>query len=283
MDQQIDFFYSIIIPYRDTLDLLYKAVASIPDRKDIQVIIVDNSVKPLLDEQIPRKEQAKVVYITSDPTMGAGRARNEGLKQVHGKWILFLDADDYFTDEAFETFDKYLTSTFDIIFFDADSINLKDGTRSDRHKDIHRYIQEFINTGNEDRLRYRFVNPISKMLKSEFVICSGIKFDETRVSNDVWFSVQTGHAAKTVTADPCKVYMITAGESGSSLTRKRTKENWFIRFQVSVRVNKFLKSVGKEQYRIRLLGFLNTAMKEFGIKEFFHFLIYALKNKESII
>lgn len=283
MSHQYKYNYSIIIPYRDTLDLLYKAVASIPDRIDIQVIIVDNSVKPLVDEQIPRKEQANVVYITSDPTMGAGRARNEGLKKVLGQWVLFLDADDYFTDEAFEAFDKYLSTSFDIIFFDADSINLRDETRSDRHKDIHRYIQEFINTGNEDRLRYRFVNPISKMLKSEFVICSGIKFDETRVSNDVWFSVQTGHMAKTVTADPCKVYMITAGESGSSLTRKRTKENWFIRFQVSVRVNKFFKSVGKEQYRIRLLGFLNTAFKEFGLKEFFHFLIYAIKNKVSII
>lgn len=281
-DYQPKYQYSVIIPYRDTLDLLYKAVASIPDRKDIQVIIVDNSVKPLADEQIPRKGQTKVVYTTSDPTMGAGRARNEGLKQVQGLWILFLDADDYFTDEAFGSFDKYLTSDYDIVYFDADSIRLTDGAQSDRHETIHQYIKGYLDKGDEGLLRYRFVNPISKMLKAEFVMGSDIKFDETRVSNDVWFSVQTGHAANKVTADPCKVYMITAGESGSSLTRKRTKENWFIRYQVSVRVNKFLKSVNKYQYHIRLLGFLNVALKEFGFKEYLHFLNYALKNRVGI-
>lgn len=276
------YHYSIIIPYRDTLDLLHKAVASIPERADIQVIIVDNSVTPLTEEQIPKKQLTEVVYTTSDSTMGAGRARNEGLKQAQGQWLLFLDADDYFTDEAFAAFDKYLTSDYDIIYFDANSILLKDGTQSDRHDTIHQYIQEFIKTGNEDRLRYRFVNPISKMMKADFVLNGGFRFDETRVSNDVWFSVQTGHAAKKVTADASRVYMITAGEAGSSLTRKRTKENWFIRYQVSVRVNKFLKSVDKYQYHIRLLGFLNIALKEFGFKEYLHFLSYALNNRVGI-
>ena len=274
--------YSVIIPYRDTLDLLHKAIASVPERGDIQVIIVDNSEKPLADGQIPRKELAKVEYITSDPTMGAGRARNEGLKQVQGEWILFLDADDYFTGEAFSAFDRYLTSDYDIIYFDADSINLRDGSPSSRHGVIHQLISGYIDKGEEGLLRYRFVNPIAKMLKAAFVLDSGIKFDETRVSNDVWFSVQTGHAARKVTADSCKVYMITAGESGSSLTRKRTKENWFIRYQVMVRVNKFLKSVGEYKYRIRLKGALRIAWKDFGFKEFLRLLKYAYDNKVGI-
>lgn len=278
----MQFNHSIIIPYRDTLEMLHKAVSSIPDREDIQVIIVDNSVEPLPEDKIPAKQNATVVYTTSDPTMGAGRARNEGLKQVQGKWIHFLDADDYFTPEAFTAFDKYLNSEYDIIFFDADSINLKDGSPSCRHDFIHQYIQSYFDSGEEGFLRYRFINPIAKMLKASFVRNSGIVFDETRVSNDVWFSVQTGHAAKKITADGTKVYMITAGESGSSLTRRRTKENWFIRYQVTVRVNKYLKSVGKYQYHIRLLGFLNTAFKEFGFRVFLQFLAYALKNRVGI-
>ena len=278
----MDYNHSVIIPYRDTLEMLHKAVESIPDREDIQVIIVDNSVEPLPEDKIPTKQNAAIVYTISDSTMGAGRARNEGLKQVLGKWIHFLDADDYFTPVAFTAFDRYLKSEYDIIFFDADSINLKDGSRSYRHDAIHQFIQGYLDSGEEGLLRYRFVNPIAKMLKASFVHNSGIKFDETRVSNDVWFSVQTGHAAKIITADDTKVYMITAGESGSSLTRQRTKDNWFIRYKVSVRVNKFLKSVGKYQYHIRLLGFLNTALKEFGFSVYLHFLVYALKNRVGI-
>ena len=282
MDYLSGFNYSVVIPYRDTLALLHKAVASIPDRDDIQIIIVDNSIRPLTDSQIPPKQSAEVVYITSDPSKGAGRARNEGLKQVRGQWILFLDADDYYLPESFAVFDKYLVSDYDIIYFDADSIQLRNGMQGDRHELIHQNIQEFFSTGDGDRLRYRFVNPISKMLKAVFVLSSGVQYDEIPVSNDVWFSIMTGHAAKKITADEHKVYMITEGESGGSLTRKRTKENWFIRYQVMVRVNKFLKSVGKYQYRIRLLGALNVALKEFGLKEFLHFLKYAWQNKVGL-
>lgn len=275
--------YSIIIPYRDTLDMLHKAVASIPDREDIQITIVDNSVEPLPAERVPSKQKAGVVYITSDPSLGAGRARNVGLEYVQGKWILFLDADDYFTSGAFTAFDKYLKADYDIIFFDADSVYLKDGSQSNRHCDIHRYIQTYLHGGGEGLLRYRFVNPIAKMMKAEFVLNSGIKFDETRVSNDVWFSVQTGHAANKVVADASMVYMITEGERGSSLTKRRTKDNWFIRFQVMVRVNKFLKSVGQYKYRIRLIGALRIAWSDFGGKEFLHFLKYAYDNRVGIL
>ena len=274
--------YTIIIPYRDKYDLLQKAVDSIPERKDIQIIIIDNSNIALAVDKVPRKQTATVLFLTSDPTMGAGRARNEGLKHVEGRWLLFLDADDYFTSNAFAAFDLYLQSEYDIIFFDADSIQLASGSRSNRHKTIHQLINTYIKTGNEDPLRYQFINPIGKMMKTDFVINNGIIFDEIPVSNDAWFSVMAGHAAKKITADVSIVYMITSGEKGSSLTQNRTRENWFTRFKVMVRINQFLKSTGKYKYRIRLLGGLRIAWREFGFKEFLHFFKYAHDNKVGI-
>lgn len=100
--------HSIIIPYRDKYDLLCKAVASVPDREDIQVIIIDNSEQPLSQERIPKKKQATILFLTSDPTKGAGCARNVGLEHISGKYTIFLDADDYFTPDAFVAFDRYL-------------------------------------------------------------------------------------------------------------------------------------------------------------------------------
>ena len=206
------FSYSVIIPCRDTFDLLAKAVKSVPDREDIQIIIVDNSTTPLSVENVPPKNSAELFLAYSDPDLGAGHARNVGLNYVKGQWILFLDADDFFSPKAFDAFDKYLTSNYDIVYFSADSIRLKDGGQSSRHESIHRYIQGYRRTGNEDLLRYRFVNPIAKMMKASFVLGSGIKFDEVKASNDMMFSIRTGHAANTITADPTPVYIITEGE-----------------------------------------------------------------------
>lgn len=274
--------YSIVIPYRDKYDMLVKAVASVPDRYGVQVIIVDNSVTPLPAEKVPVKEKAQVVFTTSSPTKGAGCARNVGLKHVEGRYIVFLDADDYFTPTAFNSFDKYLDSDYDIIYFDADSIRLTDGLQSDRHLGIHQYIESFLKDGNENQLRYRFVNPVCKMIRSSLVFDRKIQFEEVRVSNDAMFSVMTGHYAKTVTASPDVVYMITEGEKGSSLTKARTADNMFIRYQVAVRRYRFITENGPKEMRPELKGFLKYALFHFGPREFIRYIRYAREERVRV-
>lgn len=274
--------YSIIIPYRDTLDLLYKAVDSIPDRDDIQIIIVDNSLVPLQDYQIPNKGKAEVLFMVSSPIKGAGHARNEGLRRVKGKWILFLDADDYFEQNAFDTFDKYLTSAYDIVFFDANSIHLKDGSPSERHKTIHYLVHSFIKTKNEDFLRYRFVNPIAKMMNASFVLGNGIQFDEVKASNDMMFSIMTGHLAESINADSACVYIITEGEKNTSLTKTHSRENQWDRFQVYIRQYHFMESIGRKDLRFHLLTTVWRALRQHGIKEFFRYIRYAMKERVNL-
>ena len=276
------YLYSVIIPYRDTIDLLSIAVDSIPDRNDIQIIIVDNSVTPLIEGKVPVKHNANVLYLLSEPSKGAGRARNVGLEHAKGQWLLFLDADDYFTKDAFNHFDKYIHSNFDIIFFDADSINLKDRSKSTRHLMIHQYITSYLEHGEEDSLRYRFVNPIAKMMRASFVLDNNFRFEEVRASNDQMFSIWTGHAAKKITADGAIVYMITAGEKNSSLTKTRSAENQWARFQVAIRQYHFMESIGRKDLRFHLLSSVFHAFTEFGLSEGFRYLKYVWKERVNI-
>lgn len=278
----MSFNYSVVVPYRDKYELFVKAVDSIPDRVDIQIIIVDNAPQPLQHVQVPVKERSAVIYTTSSPIKGAGCARNVGLQYTEGRYILFLDADDYFTTEAFAAFDKYLDKDYDIVFFKPTSIRLSDGMLSDRHAFYSSLVDEYLKTGAEGELRYSWVTPWSKMFNRNFVITKGFLFDEVKASNDIWFSVTTGHSAKTITADQTIVYVVTEGEMGSSLIYTKTEEIWFIRFQVMIRVNQYLKSIGEYKYHIRLLGGLRIAWKEFGFKTFLKFLKYAYDNNAWI-
>ena len=271
--------YTVIIPYRDTVDLLHKAVSSIPDRDDIQVVIVDNSVALLTEEQIPKKQSANVVYISSDPTMGAGRARNEGLKHIEGQYVLFLDSDDYFISGAFDEFDKYSSKVYDIVFFMADSVKLSTGEKSNRHKTIEKNIHSYFETGNEDFLRYRFANPVCKLIRSNLIVENNIRFEEVKVSNDAMFSLRTGYKAKTVTASPVAVYMITEAEKGVSLTTDTSAENSFIRYQVAIRGYKFLKSVGRPDIRPRFFSYMLYALRNYGVKEMWKYIVYYIKNR----
>lgn len=275
--------YSIILPYRDKYDLFLKAFDSVPDRDDIQIIIVDNAVKPLTKEQIPVKEQALVLYTTSSSTKGAGCARNEGLKHVRGRYVLFLDADDYFTPEAFNAFDDYLELGHDIVYFKPTSIRLSDGTPSQRHNVYVEKIDNWFKTGDERPLRYRWESPWGKLFRSEFLLEGKFQFDEQPVSNDLWFSLMTGHNAKSISANATVAYVVTEGSQGQSLVKKVTRENSFIRYDTAIRANKFLKTVGHYEMHIRLLGALHRVLKNFGLKELFRYLFYAMKNKVGIL
>lgn len=274
--------YSIVVPYRDKYELFLKAVDSIPDREDVQIIIVDNAPLPLLKERLPKKQKAAVVYTTSSPIKGAGAARNVGLKFVEGKFMLFLDADDYYTPEAFPAFDKYLESDYDIIYFKPTSIRLSDGRVSDRHLDLAGKVETFCKSGDDRAIRYRWGAPWSKLIRSEFVKAGGFQFEEIKVNNDAWFSLMTGHNAKKVFADPTEVYVVTEGGAGQSLMKTVTRENAYIRFDAAIRENKFLKSVGRYDMHIRLLGFLRIALVNFGPKEMFRYLRIARENNMGI-
>lgn len=276
------FNYSVIVPYRDKYNLFKKALDSVPDRSDIQIVIADNALDPLSQESLPNKVNARVTYIRSSPTKGAGCARNEGLKLAYGKFVLFLDADDYFTSNAFGFFDKYLEKDYDIVFFKPTSIYLANGTPSNRHVEYEAAIEEWHKSGNESVLRYRWGTPWAKLFRHEFLLNGNYHFEETPVGNDAWFSTITGHFAKKIVADNAVVYVVTEGESGQSLTKKITKENSLIRYKNAIRINKFLKSVGRYEMHIRLLGFLRIAIKYFGFYEVVKYVKIAYKEKVSI-
>lgn len=275
--------YSVIVPYRDRYSLLLKAIESIPDRVDIQIIIVDNAPQPLPQSQVPVKENANVLFTTSSPTKGAGHARNVGLTYAKGTYLLFLDSDDYFTPEAFEAFDKHLNEDYDIVYFDASSVKLTGDGYSKRHRTIHNRITDYLATGDDAPLRYDFVNPYCKMVRNSLVQGNNIQFGETRVANDSLFSVRIGYAANKVTAFSDVVYVITEGDVGTSLTKSKSAENQFIRFSVIISRYKFLKSIGKEHLCPRLYTRVGHAFLDYGLKEGFKWLNYAHKQGVKLL
>lgn len=274
--------YSIIVPYRDKYDLLCIAIESIPDRDDIQIIIVDNSEIPLSAARIPTKKKASVVFLTSSPRKGAGCARNKGLQSAEGKFILFLDADDYYTHHAFDIFDKYIDKDFDIVFFKSSSVHLYTGAPSTRHLSTCSLIDHYLRTKDEEPLRYRWYGPVAKMFRAKYLFEGGYQFEEIKVANDAWFSVVTGHNARKICVDESVVYVITEGTTGYSLTKQRDKESFFIRYKNDIRINSFLKSEGHYNMRNRLLGSIRIAFVNFGLGEAIRYIRYAREHNSGL-
>lgn len=265
--------YSIIIPHftREGTEMLSRAVSSIPIREDIEVIVVDNSLNPISQSLFDDNKMVTILY--SDNKRGAGGARNEGLKKARGEWLLFMDADDFFTENAFNSFDSFINSDNDIIFFKPTSCFSDTLEIADRHIVFCKEIDEYFITRNEFDLRCNeFDVPWAKMFRAGFVRENKFDFEEVPASNDVMFSLKTGLNAKKITASDDVVYCVTVTKG--SITNVVSLQNLESIFNVKIRKNALLVESGHK----RLCSVANTIRRsaKYGLGTFMRFLSKAL-------
>ncbi len=277
--------YTIIIPQRDCADLTKRCLLSIPKRYDIEVFIIDDNSRRPEDLKLVEKEFDNTIFkfIYTTEGKGAGYARNIGLKEAKGEWLIFSDADDYFTHDAFDIFDKYSCLSYDYILYYHTSVysdTLEPCIRySVRNKFIDRYFQNPSKV-NEDSLKYADIVPWAKMMKRSIAVNNGLEFDEVPASNDVTFISQIAyHCQRMAVVKEC-VYVLTF-RSGS-ITRVNNKENDYSRFLVSLRFNNFLKDIGCKNLQSRVLSKVLKALHTFGIKEALMYIKTAHKYNQSL-
>ncbi len=269
--------YSIIIPHYTKTDthLLERCVDSIPERTDIEILVVDNSPIEIDNNLFRLRKNATILY--SDKEKGAGCARNMGLRHATGKWLIFSDADDYFMDKAFDIFDKYVDDSADIIYFKTTSFNDETQHEAKRHCRYNQLIDDYESQkimDNGFQLRTSHYVPWGKMIRKELVDTNNILYDEVPASNDIVFVTQSGLAAKTIKTDNNIVYCISVTEG--SLTRTRSLKNFTSRFYAFCRCNNIFKQYG---YPIKYsMGRNALKAKVYGWKYVWKFMFYAIKT-----
>lgn len=265
--------YSIIIPHKNSVELLQRCLASIPSRSDIQVIVVDDNSTLTEQERLhfPGTDRDNVTCIFSQDGGGAGHARNVALPLVQGEWIIFADADDYFEPQAFEVFDRHKESTSDIIYYNVTSRFSDTGLPSNRETSIRPLLEQYnaLDAPSGYRLRLKFHEPWAKMIRSSMVKTHAIVFDEVRWANDVLFTTKIGYYAQTIEVDLNIVYCVTVAKG--SLVHQRSLESRRCRYEVMLRANQFLREVGLAEYQHSLMYSLRRAAK-FGPKALIDFI-----------
>lgn len=110
MTKNTSYHYSIIIPHKNTPRLLERCLCSIPTWDEIQIIIIDdNSNSESVDfSHFPGNGRKNTEILFTKEGKGAGYARNIGLSHARGKWIIFADADDFFTADCFTILNEYM-------------------------------------------------------------------------------------------------------------------------------------------------------------------------------
>ena len=221
--------FTIVIPHKNAFEDLKRCLSTIPDIDDIQVIVVDDSSEDMDESVFYGLSRKNTEFIFNKESKAAGHARNLALEKAKGEWLIFSDCDDYFVDNMYETAKASVAGNdADIIFF-----FLKLDNRSSQKNPIVPATEYYYTHFNDDvaakeyMFRYKTMQPWNKIIRRSLVEENNIKFQETLVSNDYFFSVVTGYYAKKVKCIPTffYVYVIRDVNSVSHLKNDKAIED----------------------------------------------------------
>lgn len=281
--------YSFVIPHHNTPDLLQRLVDSIPQREDIEIIVVDDNSDDDKKANITRSD-VRTIYIDKEYTRGAGRARNVGMDAASGKWLLFADSDDIYKPGFIDVLDRYKNDDIDILFFNVDSVDsdiLKPGPNRAR------LVQKIIDGYNEskeriDDLLYGSWGPWRKMLSSSFVKLHGFRYEEVPIGNDVFFALQTSYFAKKYKVEHACLYTNTYLKG--SISYSKFNRDKYISGLINLRRRaKFFEYIGLSdwnkrsirgkytQSRLKFVFRLMRTQPLTGLKALFYLLVHWLE------
>lgn len=276
--------FSFIIPHRNSLELLKRCISSIPQKKFVEIIVVDdNSATDVIYElqqygaHIP---QLKILY--SDQNIGAGAARNLGLDLACGKWFIFADCDDFFHENIIVELLYYKEyDNVDLVLFNTDSVDsvTMQSIKSRGCRYNHWIANNIGKTILDPKLRYCINPPWGKFISSKVVKEHNIRFDEEYAANDVMFSIKIGHYSENIKLSTSVIYCAT--DCPNSIQKITTLKHQNSRLNVIFNNYSFLKSVNQIKYRMNIWKVIFRFYFVNDREPFLFYVKLALKNIDA--
>lgn len=107
---------SIIIPAYNAEKTINKCINSALKQtiKEVEVIAINDNSQDKTLERL-KEYGNKIVLINNKKNLGPSEARNKGLEKARGKYILFLDADDYIAESTCELMASKMNEEVDLV------------------------------------------------------------------------------------------------------------------------------------------------------------------------
>jgi glycosyltransferase involved in cell wall biosynthesis len=283
---KMNYTYSIIIPHYNSPELLKRMLASIPERDDIQILVIDDYSTSENVSKVKALSHKNLEIVFLKQNRGAGYARNVGLERVKGKWVSVVDADDVYDKDTFSILDQYIKQEgVDYFCFRVGIYNKNTGKFEMAQITSNESVTNYMNHPNQKTLKnFRFRNGVcwNKVVSYDYIQRYHIRCEECMVNNDDLYAILVSLYAKKCVIIDKLLYHIIGNEN--SITRKnRDIPREFLFYLQAQKRNQMFKKLGYgfPLYRSNLMYAL-FFLKKRGLCDTFRFFKYRKEHLEEI-
>ena len=211
---------SIIVPIYNAEKYLNKCIDSLVNqtKKELEFILVNDGSTDKTEEIIKTYKDKRIKYF-KNKNQGIGKTRNFGIEKATGKYIMFLDSDDYFRIDACELLYKNAEKNqADLVI--CDFYKIYDSGIEEKIKLLSfkpTTLKKTPNLVNEINLA-----PWNKLYKKDLITKNKIKFVENLKYEDAPFVIESFSKAKKISkVDEYLNYYLIHGNSETTVRDKR--------------------------------------------------------------
>ncbi len=199
---------SVIIPVHNGADYIEDTVSCIMKQtfQDMEIIIVDDGSTDETSQTVHmlQEQDSRISYIYQDKA-NAGVARNKGMQEAKGEYLLFLDGDDLFEPTLVEVmYNQIVKDEADVCVCDADQYDTGSGQYLSKPQYLRKkYLPEKIPFSRKEIgnaiLYFTTSVPWNKMVRKTFIDEHQLYFQDIERANDQFFSIMTLVLAQRIT------------------------------------------------------------------------------------
>lgn len=210
---------SIIVPIYNAEKYLNKCLDSLINqtKKELEFILVNDGSTDNTETIIKTYIDERIKYY-KNKNQGIGKTRNFGVEKATGKYLMFLDSDDYLSEDTCEKlYEKAQKEKLDLVVFDfyrVENNELKKVL-------INNFKSSSLKT-NPNLLLEINLGPCNKLYKRELIIKNKTKFQEKLKYEDTTFVVETINNAKKIgKLNECLHYYVIHEQSETTVRDER--------------------------------------------------------------
>ena len=281
--------FSIVVPIYNVENYLHKCIDSLIGQtyKDIEIILVDDgsidNCPAICDEYAQKDVRIKVVHKENG---GLSDARNKGIETATGKYVVFVDSDDYIELDALERFSRVAALDVDVLVGD---VVVEGGEYCSKNP---KHLQGKVLSGYDyfkNAIEYAEVPVVAVcyVYKKSFLIENSLRFKSGILHEDEQFTPRALLRANSVSYTGISFYHYVLRDGSITKNKDKTKNatdllSTFVELELifkQIKDKKFkknlLNSLAEKYFSLYVLSQLNRYGKAFVRKRF------ALRNAKK--